>query len=196
MPYEGANTIVPASIETENEPIVNLVDEELTKSIYDDVIKRLEDRRHIPTATYRLQFNRFFTFKQAQRQIDYFDRLGMSDLYASPYFKARADSLHGYDIANHNELNPSIGTEEELTAMVEELHRHGMCQILDTVPNHMGIGEESNVWWIDVLENGRSALHASYFDIDWDPLNPKLTNKVLLPILGEQYGKVLENGEL
>ncbi len=164
--------------------------------IYTSVRKRLEERMHIPAATYRLQFNRFFTFRDARKLADYLRKLGVSDVYASPYFKARAESLHGYDIANHNELNPSIGSEEEYRAFVEELHRQGLRQILDTVPNHMGIGEESNTWWTDVLENGRSSLYAPYFDIDWEPLNPKLTHKVLLPVLGEQYGRVLENGEL
>jgi len=170
--------------------------QQLADTVFHEVVERLNQRLHLPTATYRLQFNRFFTFQQARDQIDYLHRLGISDVYASPYFKARAESLHGYDIANHNELNPSIGDQQDYDDMVEEMRRHGMCQVLDVVPNHMGIGEEGNVWWMDVLENGRSSLYAPYFDIDWDPINTKLTNKVLLPLLGDQYGKVLENGEL
>jgi (1->4)-alpha-D-glucan 1-alpha-D-glucosylmutase len=170
--------------------------QQLADTIFNEVVERLNERLHLPTATYRLQFNRFFTFQQARDQIDYLQRLGISDVYASPYFKARAESLHGYDIANHNELNPSIGDQQDYDDIVEEMRRHGMYQVLDVVPNHMGIGEEGNVWWMDVLENGRSSLYAPYFDIDWDPINTKLTNKVLLPLLGDQYGKVLENGEL
>jgi (1->4)-alpha-D-glucan 1-alpha-D-glucosylmutase len=187
---------MPITLDTETEQQIEPSKPELIETIFSRARIRLEERRHIPTATYRLQFNRFFTFRDANEQIEYFNRLGISDIYASPFFKARPESLHGYDIANHNELNPSIGSEEDYNAMVEGLRRHGMCLVLDTVPNHMGIGEEGNVWWIDVLENGRASVHAPYFDIDWEPINPKLTNKVLLPVLGEQYGTVLENGEL
>jgi (1->4)-alpha-D-glucan 1-alpha-D-glucosylmutase len=172
------------------------VDERLLTGIFDEVKKELAGRPSIPSATYRLQFNRFFTFRQAREQVDYLHRLGISHIYASPYFRARADSLHGYDIANHNELNPYIGAERDLKALVRALRERGMGHILDTVPNHMGIGEEGNVWWLDVLENGRSSIYAPYFDIDWAPINTKLTDKVLLPLLGDQYGRVLENGEL
>ena len=125
---------------------------------------------HIPSATYRIQFNRNFTFAHARHWLAYFDLLGVSDCYASPYLKARAESTHGYDIADHSALNPAIGTAEEYEAFVNELHARGMGQILDMVPNHMGIGENSNVWWMDVLENGPSSLYAQFFDIDWRPL--------------------------
>ena len=164
--------------------------------VYERVVARLEKRRHIPVATYRLQFNRFFTFRDAHKVSEYLSRLGVTDVYASPYFKARPDSLHGYDITDHNQLNPAIGNEDEYNAYVDELHRQGLGQILDIVPNHMGIGEGGNARWTDVLETGRSSLNASFFDIDWEPFNPKLTYKVLLPVLGDQYGCVLENGEL
>jgi len=150
----------------------------------------------IPTATYRLQFNRQFTFRQAREIVPYLHDLGVSDAYASPYFQARADSLHGYDITDHNKLNTAIGSREDYDAWVAELHAHGMGQIVDFVPNHMGIGEPQNVWWQDVLENGPSSLYAPYFDIDWRPLKADLHDKVLLPILGDQYGRVLERGEL
>jgi len=150
----------------------------------------------IPTATYRLQFNRFFTFNDARKIVPYLHVLGISDVYASPYFQASAESLHGYDITDHNKLNTAIGTREEYDAFVAELHTHGMGQILDFVPNHMGIAEPQNVWWQDVLENGPSSLYAPYFDIDWKPLKADLHDKVLLPLLGDQYGAVLERGEL
>ncbi|KPV53050.1 hypothetical protein SE17_11915, partial [Kouleothrix aurantiaca] len=149
-----------------------------------------------PAATYRLQFNRQFTFAQARHWLYYLDQLGISDCYASPYLKARPESTHGYDIADHNALNPAIGDEGDYQAFVDALHARGMGQVLDIVPNHMGIGESSNTWWMDVLENGPSSLYAPYFDIDWHPLKPELENKVLLPILGQQYGRVLENHEL
>nr|MDQ6913921.1 malto-oligosyltrehalose synthase [Verrucomicrobiota bacterium] len=114
----------------------------------------------------------------------------------SPYFQARAESTHGYDITDHNKLNAAIGTREEYDALVAELQTRGMGQMLDFVPNHMGVGEPLNSWWMDVLENGPSSVYAPYFDIDWTPLKTDLHDKVLLPILGDQYGRVLERGEL
>jgi (1->4)-alpha-D-glucan 1-alpha-D-glucosylmutase len=150
----------------------------------------------IPTATYRLQFNKNFTFRQAREIVSYLHHLGISDAYASPYFQAGAESLHGYDITDHNKFNAAIGSREDYDAWVAELHAHGMGQIADFVPNHMGINDPQNVWWQDVLENGPSSLHAPYFDIDWRPLKTDLHDKVLLPILGDQYGRVLERGEL
>lgn len=150
----------------------------------------------IPRCTYRLQFNRQFRFADAREITPYLHELGVTDAYASPYFQARADSLHGYDITDHNKLNPAIGSREEYDAWIAELHKHEMGQVLDFVPNHMGIGEPLNEWWMDVLENGPSSRYAPYFDIDWNPLKSDLHGKVLLPILGDQYGRVLERGEL
>jgi (1->4)-alpha-D-glucan 1-alpha-D-glucosylmutase len=150
----------------------------------------------IPTSTYRLQFNRQFTFAQAREIVPYLHALGVSDAYASPYFQARAESLHGYEITDHNKLNAAIGSRAEYDAWVAELHSHQMGQVLDFVPNHMGIAEPLNQWWMDVLENGPSSMYAPYFDIDWHPLKSDLHDKVLLPILSDQYGRVLERGEL
>jgi len=150
----------------------------------------------IPTSTYRLQFNRQFTFTQAREIVPYLDALGISDCYASPYFQARPESLHGYDITDHNKLNAAIGSRAEYNAWIADLHAHGMGQIVDFVPNHMGIGEPLNLWWMDVLENGPSSTYAPWFDIQWKPLKSDLEDKVLLPILGDQYGRVLERGEL
>ncbi len=150
----------------------------------------------IPSCTYRLQFNRQFTFAQAREIVPYLHALGVSDAYASPYFQARAESLHGYEITDHNKLNATIGSREEYDAWVAELHTHEMGQVLDFVPNHMGIAEPLNQWWMDVLENGPSSMYAPYFDIDWHPLKSDLHDKVLLPILSDQYGRVLERGEL
>jgi (1->4)-alpha-D-glucan 1-alpha-D-glucosylmutase len=150
----------------------------------------------IPRCTYRLQFNRQFRFENARAITSYLDRLGVSDAYASPYFQARAESLHGYDITDHNKLNAAIGTREDYDRWIAELHGHQMGQVVDFVPNHMGVGEPQNEWWMDVLENGLSSFYAPYFDIDWHPLKTDLQEKVLLPILGDQYGRVLERGEL
>ncbi|MBA3542858.1 MAG: malto-oligosyltrehalose synthase [Chthoniobacterales bacterium] len=153
-------------------------------------------RLRIPSSTYRLQFNREFTFAQARAIVPYLHALGISDCYASPYFQAGAESLHGYDITDHNKLNDAIGSRAEYDAWIDELHAHEMGQVLDFVPNHMGISEPQNLWWTDVLENGPSSLYAPYFDIDWQPLKSDLRDKVLIPILGDQYGRVLERGEL
>jgi (1->4)-alpha-D-glucan 1-alpha-D-glucosylmutase len=152
--------------------------------------------RRIPVSTYRLQFHAGFTFLDAAALVPYFDELGITDCYCSSYLQAVPGSLHGYDVADPTSLNPEIGTEEEYRTFVATLHAHGMGQVLDVVPNHMGIARSRNRWWQDVLENGSSSRHAKVFDIDWQPLKPELANKVLLPILGDQYGTVLERREI
>ncbi|MCC7370131.1 MAG: malto-oligosyltrehalose synthase [Chloroflexi bacterium] len=157
---------------------------------------RVTEPLRIPRATYRLQFNHLFTFRDALKIVPYLDDLGISDVYASPFLKAGPDSLHGYDVSDHSEINPAIGTPEQFAALAAALRERGMSQVLDVVPNHMGVGSNLNSWWNDVLENGPISTYASYFDIDWSPLQAELRNKVLLPILGDQYGRVLENGEL
>jgi hypothetical protein len=149
-------------------------------------------RLRVPVATYRLQFNRSFTFEDARALVPYLAALGISDVYASSYLAARPGSLHGYDLVDHNALNPEIGTDAEYERFVEALRERGMGQILDVVPNHMGIADARNRWWNDVLENGPSSPYAEFFDIDWDPVKRELADKVLLPVLGDQYGRVLE----
>src|SRR5947208_1586818 len=150
----------------------------------------------IPTCTYRLQFNRWFTFSDAREIVPYLHALGVSDVYASPYFQASPDSLHGYDITDHNKLNAAIGSRADYDAWIAQLHEHSMGQVLDFVPNHVGSADSRNQWWMDVLENGRSSRYAPYFDMDWEPRKFDLRDKVLLPILSDQYGRVLERGEL
>ncbi|PYL60671.1 MAG: malto-oligosyltrehalose synthase, partial [Verrucomicrobia bacterium] len=150
----------------------------------------------IPVCTYRLQFNRWFTFSQAREIASYLDALGVSDVYASPYFQASPDSLHGYDITDHNKLNAAIGSRADYDGWIAELHAYSMGQLLDFVPNHVGIADSRNVWWMAVLENGLSSRYAPYFDIEWQPRKFDLRDKVLLPILSDQYGRVLERGEL
>lgn len=150
----------------------------------------------IPSATYRVQLNHSFRFENARNIISYLHDLGVSDFYSSPYLKAAPQSLHGYDITDPTKLNPEIGTPEEYTGLIEEIRRHGMGHILDIVPNHMCIVHRDNVWWRDVLENGPSSRYVAFFDVDWRPTAPQLRSKVLLPVLGDQYGKVLESQEL
>ena len=149
-----------------------------------------------PTATYRLQFHAGFTFRDAERLVPYLHALGVSHVYCAPYLKARAGSAHGYDITDHNALNPEVGDEESLSSFVDAMRRHGMGQILDFVPNHVGIGGHENLWWQDVLEYGQSSPYAEFFDIDWEPAKAELRRKVLVPFLGHHYGQVLERGEL
>ncbi len=150
----------------------------------------------IPTATYRFQFHKGFTFQDARALVPYLDELGISHIYSSPIFRATPGSTHGYDVCDHNALNPEIGTRADFDALSAELRSRGMGLILDFVPNHMGIAEPQNLWWMDVLENGPASPFARFFDIDWRPLKAELADKVLLPVLGDQYGRVLEKGEL
>lgn len=177
---------------TEN---VLAVDAETSESIEraaQDALARVR----VPRATYRLQFTPAFTFEHARTLVDYLDQLGISDLYASPIFKARPGSTHGYDIFDYGALNPELGGEVGFNALASELEQRNMGLLLDIVPNHMGIGAAGNEWWSDVLENGPSSNYARYFDISWNPVKPELENKVLLPVLEDQYGVTLESGRL
>ncbi len=149
-----------------------------------------------PRATYRLQLNEGFTFRDAERLIPYLAEMGISHLYASPFLMARPGSQHGYDIVDHTRINPEIGSDADLDALTSALLRHGMGLILDFVPNHMGVMGADNGWWLDVLEWGEASPYASFFDIDWQPVEESLRGKVLLPILGDHYGVVLEGGGL
>ena len=149
-----------------------------------------------PLATYRLQFNSRFRFEDARRLAGYLHALGISHVYSSPVLQACAGSSHGYDITDHNRLNPEVGSYEDLEAMVRELKSYGMGLVLDFVPNHMGVGKGSNPWWQDVLANGRASEFTAFFDLDWNPLKPELRNKLLLPVLSDQYGAELEAGTI
>jgi (1->4)-alpha-D-glucan 1-alpha-D-glucosylmutase len=184
-----SSTLTPKSEVPEQE-----IDSTLVDALLEAVQGRLSNRR-LPESTYRLQVHHAFTFRDARRIVDYLAALGISDCYLSPYMMAKPGSEHGYDIVNHNALNPEIGSEQDYHAFVETLKSHGLGQIVDVVPNHMGIGAD-NPWWTDVLENGPGSPYASFFDIDWKPLKPDLANKVLLPVLGDQFGKVLEDQQL
>ena len=148
----------------------------------------------VPASTYRLQFHREFTFRDAAALVPYLAALGVDACYASPFLKATPGTRHGYDICDHNALNPELGGEADYEAFVQALREQGLGQIVDFVPNHMGIDSSANAWWRDVLENGPSSPCVSHFDIDWNPVSPHLHAKVLLPILGDQYGLELESG--
>ena len=150
----------------------------------------------IPDATYRLQFNRGFTFAEATDLVPYLHALGVSHVYASPWFSARPGSLHGYDVVDHNSFNPEIGSAGDFEHLARALRANGMGQILDLVPNHMGVMGADNAWWLDVLENGPASAFAPYFDIDWQGAHPDLSRKLLLPVLSDHYGVILERGEL
>ncbi len=165
------------------------------QALLEKVVAVLAGRR-LPESTYRLQFHSGFTFRQAAEVVPYLHELGVTDCYASPYLKARPGSRHGYDICDHGSLNPEIGNEEEYEAFVQALQSRGMGQLLDVVPNHMGVAGNENAWWNDVLQNGPSSPYAGYFDIEWYPIKPALEEKVLLPVLGDPFGKVLESGQL
>jgi (1->4)-alpha-D-glucan 1-alpha-D-glucosylmutase len=147
----------------------------------------------IPASAYRLQLNQEFTFAQATELVDYFNDLGVSHCYLSPFLMAQPGSLHGYDVTDHSRLNPEIGSREDFDRFSDQLKRRGMGIVADVVANHMCIAGPSNLWWWDVLENGPSSPYARFFDIDWNPPKPDLVDKVLLPILGDQYGRVLED---
>lgn len=157
------------------------------------VLERARTRR--PISTYRLQLHAGFTLEDARKIVPYLDELGITDVYASPLLRARSGSTHGYDVVDHSRIDEAIGGEAALRALSQELRSRGMGLLVDVVPNHVGIGKE-NARWMDVLENGVASIHAPFFDIDWEPLKPELAGKILLPILGDHYGYVLERGEL
>ena len=150
----------------------------------------------IPLATYRLQLHGAFTFNDASTIAPYLRELGVSHAYCSPYLQATKGSTHGYDVVDHNSANEELGGEEGHRRFCETLGRVGLGQVLDIVPNHMAIGTRANTWWWDVLENGPSSRYASHFDVEWDPPEAKMRNLVLVPVLGDHYGRVVENGDI
>ncbi|MGM0600279.1 MAG: malto-oligosyltrehalose synthase [Candidatus Rifleibacteriota bacterium] len=153
-------------------------------------------QRQFPRATYRLQLNSSFTFKDVLDNLEFYKALGISHLYLSPCLQATSGSTHGYDVVNHNLLNTELGSRYDFNELCRELDEAGMGIILDIVPNHMAISGPENPWWWDVLENGPSSQHSRYFDVDWHHDSEDRSNLILLPILGNHYGIILENGEL
>lgn len=149
----------------------------------------------VPVSTYRLQLHKRFTFQDAAAIAPYLWELGISHVYSSPYLQAAPESMHGYDVVDHQRVNQELGGEPAFERFSKTLGENGLGQVLDIVPNHMAIGAQNRMWW-DVLENGQSSRYASFFDIDWMPAEARLREKVLVPVLADQYGRVLEAGEI
>jgi (1->4)-alpha-D-glucan 1-alpha-D-glucosylmutase len=168
---------------------------ELAGRLLDQLATLLQQPQRRPAATYRMQFHGGFRFAEARELVPYLDRLGITDLYASPFLRASPSSTHGYDVFDHNALNPEVGDVCDLSGLVSELAGRKMGLMLDMVPNHMGI-VGGNPFWQHVLEHGPSSPYACFFDIDWAPVKDELEGQILLPILGDQFGVVLERGEL
>jgi (1->4)-alpha-D-glucan 1-alpha-D-glucosylmutase len=148
-----------------------------------------------PGATYRVQMHRGFRLEDLNAIVDYLADLGVTDCYMSPYLLAKPGSTHGYDVFDHGQINPEIGNEDDHARLIARLRTRGMGRVLDIVPNHMGIAG-ANRFWLEVLETGPAAPSARFFDIDWHPVKEELENRILLPILEDQYGRVLEQGQL
>ena len=146
-----------------------------------------------PRATYRLQLHPGFDFDAAAAVVPYLSRLGISHLYLSPILQAEAGSMHGYDVVDHAHLNAELGGEAAFARLADAVEGAGMGLVVDVVPNHMAIGP-ANAWWWDVLQHGRASRYAGYFDVDWDPPESRLRDVILLPVLGDHYGRVLEAG--
>lgn len=149
-----------------------------------------------PIATYRIQLQPQFTFQDAADIAPYLAELGISHVYCSPYLQAAIDSSHGYDVVDASHVNTQLGGAEAHARFCATLHGLGLAQMIDIVPNHMAIAGKQNPWWWDVLENGPSSFYATYFDVDWEASEERWPNKVLLPVLGNHYGRILEDGQL
>ena len=152
--------------------------------------------RPVPLATYRVQLTSAFGFAEAAKLVPYLKALGVTHLYTSPITQARPGSTHGYDVIDHNKLNPELGGAEGFATLTTALTKADLGLITDFVPNHVGIGHGVNAWWLDVLEWGRNSPHAASFDIDWSAFADRPHGAVLLPILGKPYGDTLESGEI
>lgn len=150
----------------------------------------------LPGATYRLQLTPEFTFDRAAAIVPYLARLGVTDVYLSPIFRAKPGSTHGYDVCDFGQLNPELGGDEGFARLHAALQQQGLGLVQDFVPNHMAVEPVLNPWWRSLLEHGPASPFAGYFDVDWNPIKPELRGKILLPFLGDQYGLVLERGEL
>ncbi|AMV22588.1 Maltooligosyl trehalose synthase [Planctomyces sp. SH-PL14] len=163
--------------------------------LVDEVLGRLQERRTW-SATYRLQMRKEFGYSPAAAIVDYLADLGVSHVYSSPQLQSRSGSAHGYDVTDHSHRNTELGAEADYSAFVARLRENGLGCLLDIVPNHMCVAGDANGWWLDVLTHGPASRFSHYFDIDWEPVKRELAGKVLLPVLGDFYGKVLEAGQL
>jgi (1->4)-alpha-D-glucan 1-alpha-D-glucosylmutase len=151
--------------------------------------------RRVPGSTYRLQLHQEFTFDDAAAVVEYLKTLGVTHVYCSPYLQAAPGSMHGYDVVDHRRVNEELGGAQAHERFCKRLEKCGLGQVLDIVPNHMSLGSENKYWW-DVLENGTNSRYASFFDIDWNSSEERLRDKVLVPVLAEQYGRALSAGKV
>ena len=151
--------------------------------------------RRVPGSTYRLQLHKDFTFDDAASIVEYLKTLGVTHVYCSPYLQAAPGSMHGYDVVDHRRVNEELGGAQAHERFCKRLEKFGLGQVLDIVPNHMSLGAENKYWW-DVLENGTNSRYASFFDIDWNSSEERLRDKVLVPVLAEQYGRALSAGKV
>jgi (1->4)-alpha-D-glucan 1-alpha-D-glucosylmutase len=151
-----------------------------------------------PSATYRIQLHAGFTFDDAAACAPYLAALGVSHLYCSPVLEAAPGSSHGYDVVDHSQLSEERGGAAGFARLVDAARDAGLGIVLDIVPNHMALAGRRNRWWWDVLEDGPSSRYARYFDIDWGRVDEGASEgpSVLMPVLGDHYGRALEAGEL
>jgi (1->4)-alpha-D-glucan 1-alpha-D-glucosylmutase len=149
-----------------------------------------------PRATYRLQLNRDFTFDDATSVLPYLRPLGISHVYVSPILEAQPGSTHGYDTTSFERLNPELGGADGFARLSDGLRTHGLRLLVDFVPNHMGIGKAQNAWWLNLLERGEDSPYAAVFDVDWHPPWPELEHRLFVPLLGDEYDRALQRGEL
>ncbi len=154
------------------------------------------DNGRVPRATYRVQLRPGFGFAAAAAVLDYLAELGVSHLYTSPYLQAAPGSQHGYDVVDYTRVNSELGGEAAHHLLCEKLRELGMGQVVDMVPNHMSVATRNNRWWWDLLENGPASRYSNTFDVEWEPPDPRLRHKLLLPILGDHYGRVLKAGHV
>ncbi len=166
----------------------------LAGSIFEAESRALaEEPLRRPSATYRIQIHGGFRLDDVTRIVDYLHGLGISDCYLSPYLEARPGSTHGYDVFDHSRMSSEIGDDSAHERLLARLRALGMGRVIDIVPNHMGVAG-ANRSWLAMLETGPQALSARFFDVDWDPVRGELHGRVLLPLLEDLYGKVLEAG--
>lgn len=148
---------------------------------------------NVPQSTYRIQFNKSFTFNDLRRNISYFINLGIKGIYASPVFSATPGSMHGYDVTDPHKINPEIGSLEDFQSLLSELNRQGIGWIQDIVPNHMAFNIH-NKWINDILEKGRLSRFANFFDIDWD--HPEFPDQIMIPFLGKSLKEAITTQKL
>jgi (1->4)-alpha-D-glucan 1-alpha-D-glucosylmutase len=156
----------------------------------------LQDAQRIPRATYRVQLNGQFTFADLERRAEYLAKLGISDCYTSPILQSSPGSTHGYDVANYRRINPELGGEAGFMQCAQRLAEVGLGVLVDFVPNHMGISGPMNAWWNNVLENGPHSPYAKFFDVSWRTMEGGERPHILVPVLEDHYGVVLEKGTL